>query len=116
MSRASVGTRAISLDSGTSAQSIGRAGGRRLPGMEPRDRSVRLHRDAYDVLVSEAGRRGVEPDALADELVRAVLAPGARGDLDAALDALAEFRADLPRIDVVALVRAGRDRPVARGV
>ena len=77
---------------------------------------MRLQRDAYDLLVQEAARRGVEPDALADELVRADLGPGARGDLDAALDALGEFRAGLPPTDAVSLVRAGRAGPAARGV
>ena len=37
------------------------------------------------------------------------------GDLNAALDALAEFRAELPPIDAVALVREGRDELEARG-
>jgi hypothetical protein len=84
--------------------------------MATRDCTVRLQRDAYDLLLREAARRGVEPDALAAELVRADLGPAARGDLDAALDALSEFRAGLPPIDAVSLVRAGRARSAARGV
>lgn len=82
--------------------------------MATRDRVVRLQRDAYDLLVQEAARRGVEPDALADELVRADLGCAARRDLDSALDALSDFRAGLPRIDAVALGRAGRAGPEAR--
>lgn len=66
--------------------------------------------------MQEAARRGVEPDALADELVRADLGHAARGDLGAVLDALGEFRAGLPPIDAVSLVRAGRAGREARGV
>jgi hypothetical protein len=62
---------------------------------------------------ASAERRGVEPDALVDELVRIDLGQG-NGDLVAALDALAEFRAGLPPMDAAALVRAGRDQPEAR--
>jgi len=65
--------------------------------------------------VREAERRGVEPDALVDELVRTDLGQRAKRDLNAALDALAEFRAGLPPIDAVALVREGRDELDARG-
>jgi hypothetical protein len=78
-------------------------------------RTIELQPDAYDLVVREAERRGVEPDALVDELVRTDLASHANGDLEAALDALAEFRAGLPPIDAVALVREGRDEFAARG-
>jgi hypothetical protein len=53
--------------------------------------AIELKPDAYDLVVREAERR-VKPDALVDELVRTDLADRANGDLDAALDALAEFR------------------------
>ena len=71
-------------------------------------RTIELQPNAYDVVVREAERRGVEPDALVDELVRTDLGQGS-GDLNVALDALADFRAELPPIDAVALVREGRD-------
>jgi len=82
--------------------------------MATRDRTVRLQRDVYELLVQEAARRGIEPDALADDLVRADLGCAARRDLASALDGLAEFRAGLPRLDAVALVRAGRAGPAGR--
>jgi len=77
-------------------------------------RTIELQPDAYDLVVGEAERRGLEPGALVDELVRTDLGRG-NGDLVAALDALAEFRAGLPPIDAVALVREGRDELEARG-
>jgi hypothetical protein len=107
--------RAISDDSGTSAQSPGAAGDRTLVAMATSPRTIELQPDAYDLVVREAERRGVEPDALVDELVRTDLGQGANGDLNTALDALAEFRAGLPPIDAVAVVREGRDELEARG-
>ncbi len=83
--------------------------------MATRPRMIELQPDAYDLVVREADRRGVEPDALVDELVRSDLGRQANGGIDAALDALAEFRAVLPPIDAVALVREGRDELEARG-
>jgi hypothetical protein len=55
------------------------------------------------------------PDAVVDELVRSDLGQQAHTDFDAALATLAEFRAELPLIDAVALVREGRDELKARG-
>jgi hypothetical protein len=78
------------------------------------DRTVQLQQDAYDLLVKEAARRGVEPEALADELLRADLVAAERRDHAAALDALAEFRAGLPPADAVVLVREGRAELDAR--
>jgi len=76
-------------------------------------RTIELQPEAYDLVVREAERRGVEPDAVVDELVRTDL--GRRsGDFVAALDALAEFRAGLPPTDAVVLVRDGRDELEAR--
>ncbi len=83
--------------------------------MATRPRPIHLQPDAYELLAREAARRGVEPDQLADELVRSDLTDVPQTDLGAALDALAEFRAELPPIDAVALVRAGRDELEARG-
>ena len=107
--------RAISADSGTRAQSTGRRGQPYTLAMATSPRTIELQPDAYDLVVREAERRGVEPDALVDELVRTDLGRHANGDLNAALDALAEFRAELPPIDTVALVREGRDELEARG-
>jgi hypothetical protein len=77
-------------------------------------RMIELQPDAYDLVVREAERRGVEPDAVVDELVRTDLGQE-NGELVAALDALAAFRAGLPPIDAVALVREGRDELEVRG-
>lgn len=82
--------------------------------MATRFRAIHLQPDAYELLAREAARRGVEPDQLADELVRNDLSADATDGLDAALDALAEFRAGLPPVDAVALVREGRDELEAR--
>lgn len=64
--------------------------------MATRERTVRLPQASHDLLLQEASRRGVEPDALADELVRADLGASA-GDLESALAGLAR----LPNIDGV---------------
>ncbi len=57
---------------------------------------------SYVLLSAEAQRRGLDPDALADELVRADLAAHGEQDLETTLKGLAEFRATLPEIDVLA--------------
>jgi len=77
-------------------------------------RTIELQPDAYDLVVREAERRGVGPDAVVDELVRTELGQG-NGEPVAALDALAEFRDGLAPMDAVALVREGRDELGARG-
>jgi hypothetical protein len=69
--------------------------------------TVRLQASSYELLQREATRRGIDPDALADELVRAKLGV-ANGNLEAALGGLAELRAGLPDIDGVALAREAR--------
>lgn len=69
--------------------------------------TIQLLEDSYELLVREARRRGVEPDALANELLRADLAAG-EGDLESALAALAQLRERLPEIDGLALARAAR--------
>jgi len=72
-------------------------------------RTSRLTRTSYDLLEQEARRRGTDPDALADELLRSDLAASAAPrDLEAALAGLAELRAGLPEIDGVALAREAR--------
>jgi hypothetical protein len=70
--------------------------------------SVRLPHDTYAALAKEAERRGVALDELASELLRARLAAGGRGEIEAALDVLADMREGLPIADAVALVREGR--------
>jgi hypothetical protein len=79
-------------------------------GMATRTRTVHVSPDAYDRLVQEAERRGVAPDALADELVKADLAPTGF-DLDQTLADLAGVRSRLRTggLDAVAVVREGRD-------
>jgi hypothetical protein len=112
----------VSADSGDSGRfghqcpiGLGAAGDRTLEVVATHPRTIELQPDAYDLVVREAERRGVDPDALVDELVRTDLGHRANGDLDAALDALAEFRAGLPPIDAAAIVREGRDELEARG-
>lgn len=73
-----------------------------------RARTVRLTPASYDLLEQEARRRGTDPDALADELLRSDLAAPAPGDLETALAGLAKLRAGLPEIDGVALAREAR--------
>jgi len=69
--------------------------------------TIQLPEDSYELLVREARRRGVEPDALANELLRADLA-AAESDLESALAAIAELRERLPAIDGLAVARAAR--------
>ncbi len=71
--------------------------------MATSERTIRLPQASYDLLLQEANRRGVEPDALADELVRTDLG-ASTGDLQAALAELAQLR----DIDGVALARQAR--------
>ena len=57
----------------------------------------------------------MEPDELADELVRMDLGAIREMDLEDVLAGLAEARAGLPPVDAVALVREGRVELDARG-
>ncbi len=75
--------------------------------MATSERTIRLPQASYDLLLQEANRRGVEPDALADELVRTDLG-ASTGDLQGALAGLAQLRTKLPNIDGVALARQAR--------
>jgi hypothetical protein len=84
--------------------------------MATRDRVVHLTPDAYARLEREAGRRGVPPDALADELLAAELAP-AHSDLESILAELAEIRSRVRGpVDAVAVVREGREELERRGL
>jgi hypothetical protein len=85
--------------------------------MATHDRVVHITPDAYDRLEREAGRRGVQPDELADELLAADLAP-VDFDWDAALAELADIRGRIRGgpVDAVALVREGREELEQRGL
>lgn len=84
--------------------------------MATRTRTVHVSPDAYDRLVQEAERRGLAPDALADELVKADLAP-VQFDLERTLTDLAAVRGRLRSggLDAVDVVRDGRDELEQRG-
>jgi hypothetical protein len=69
--------------------------------------SIRLRGASYELLPREAKRRGVEPDALADDLLYADLG-GKSGDLETALAGLGDLRTTLPEVDGVALAREAR--------
>jgi hypothetical protein len=85
--------------------------------MATRDRVIHITPDAYDRLEQEAGRRGVQPDELADELLAVELA-SADFNWDAALAELAEIRGRMQGgpDDAVALVREGREELEQRGL
>jgi hypothetical protein len=84
--------------------------------MATRDRVIHVTPDAYDRLELEAGRRGVPPDALADELLAAELVP-TEFDWKSALVALAAIRSRMRggSDDAVAIVREGREELERRG-
>lgn len=83
--------------------------------MATRDRVIHVTTDNYDRLLEEAGRRGVAPDQLADELLAGELAPPP-SDLRKILSDLAEIRGRVRRpVDAVALVREGREELEQRG-
>jgi hypothetical protein len=84
--------------------------------MATRDRVIHVPSDAYDRLEREAGRRGVQPDALATELLVAELGP-ASSDLDSILADLADVRSRVRGpVDAVAVVREGREELEQRGL
>jgi hypothetical protein len=78
-------------------------------------RTIHLPESSYALLTAEAQRRGLNPDALADELVRADLAAPGEQDLEATLKSLAELRAKLPEIDGIVLARDARAQLERRG-
>jgi hypothetical protein len=82
--------------------------------MATRAKVIRRSDDAYELLRLEAARRGVEPDALAENLLRADLAPASWQGFEEALAALAGLRGRLPEIDGVALARDTRAELEAR--
>ena len=84
--------------------------------MAARDRVIHVTPNAYDRLAHEAGRRGVPPDALADQLLAAELSP-LKADLEAILGDLAEIRSRVRgSVDAVAVVREGREELDRRGL
>jgi len=84
--------------------------------MATRDRVIHVTPDAYDRLEREAGRRGVPPDALAEELLAAELAP-VKSDLESVLAGLAEIRSRVRGpVDAVAVVAEGREELKHRGL
>jgi hypothetical protein len=82
--------------------------------MATREQTICLPQASYDLLLQEACRRGVEPDALADELVRAALG-ASTGDLESALAGIAELRMRLPDIDGLVLAGEARTELEHRG-
>jgi DNA-binding response OmpR family regulator len=78
-------------------------------------RAINLPESSYALLTAEAQRRGLNPDALADELVRADLAARGEQDLEATFKNLAELRAKLPEIDGIVLARDARAQLERRG-
>jgi hypothetical protein len=83
--------------------------------MATSDRTIKLPEDSYALLAAEAQRRGIEPDAVVDELVRADLGASRTERLDAALEGLAELREKLPEIDAVVLAGDARAELERRG-
>jgi hypothetical protein len=84
--------------------------------MATRDRVIHVTPDAYDRLAREADRRGVPPDALADELLAAELAP-AQAQMDRILADLAEVRSRVREdIDAATLIRQSREELDHRGL
>jgi hypothetical protein len=82
--------------------------------MATRDRTIRLASDAYELLRLEAARRGVEPDELAEDLLREDLMRGQWDGFDDALAELAELRGRLPAIDGESLAGDARAELEAR--
>jgi hypothetical protein len=78
-------------------------------------RTIHLPESSYALLSAEAQRRGLDPDALADELVRTDLAAHGEQNLETTLKSLAEFRAGLPEIDGLVLARDARAQLEQRG-
>jgi len=78
-------------------------------------RAIELRPDAYALVQREAERRGVAPEQVVDEMVRADLAKPDVVDLDLVLRRAAALRAKLPPMDGVALARASRADLEVRG-
>jgi hypothetical protein len=76
--------------------------------MAANPRSIRLPGASYELLLREAKRRGVDPDALADALLRADLGAQTR-DLESALTGLADLRTALRQVDGLVLAREARE-------
>lgn len=84
--------------------------------MATKARTVHLSGETYDRLITEAERRGMPPDVLADELMKADLAPS-DDQFDLVLADLEQIRRRVRgTIDAVAIVREGRDELERRGL
>ncbi len=82
--------------------------------MAARDRRIKLADDAYELLRLEAARRGVEPDELAEDLLREDLMQARWDGFDDALAEIANLRGRLPEIDGLSLAREARAELDAR--
>lgn len=76
--------------------------------MATRDRTIKLANDAYQLLRLEAARRGVEPDELAEDLLREDLTQARWDGFDHAIAELAGLRGRLPEMDDLSLAREAR--------
>jgi hypothetical protein len=91
---------------------------RRLLSVATRDHTVQLRPTTYGALEVEATRRHLAPDELADELVRERLAGvgGRLATMRGSLETLERISARMPEVDVVRLVREGREELARRSV
>jgi hypothetical protein len=85
--------------------------------MATTDPVIHLKPETFEALEAEAERRHVEPDELADELVRENLqqASERRSQMREALEALDELRTRMPKVDAVQLIRDVREAEADRG-
>jgi flagellar motility protein MotE (MotC chaperone) len=86
--------------------------------MATTDPVIRLKPETFEALEAEAERRHVEPNELADELVRDQLETREerRRRMRAALDRLAELRKTMPEVDAAQLIRDIRVEEADRGL
>jgi len=86
--------------------------------MATADHTVHLKPETFQALEAEAERRHVQPDELADDLVRQQLpqVSNRRTQMREALDALREFSKTMPRVDAVQLIRDVREAESDRGL
>jgi hypothetical protein len=78
-------------------------------------RAIELRPGAYALVKREADRRGVAPEQVVDEMVRADLTKPDVVDLDLVLHRAVALRAKLPPMDGVALARESRADLEVRG-
>ncbi|MBV9003304.1 MAG: hypothetical protein JOZ98_00850 [Solirubrobacterales bacterium] len=73
------------------------------------DHTIHLKPETFEALEAEATRRNVEPDALADQLVREQLPTARAKSMREWLDEMRELRREMPNVDAVKLIREGRE-------